>query len=354
MSLRAKLLLMFAALAVAPLLGVGAFDYLWSSRTLEAHVIAQDSLLATHASDELERRLAVQTSDLAFLAENEETRRLFRARAGETGQAAAAVRADVEPWLASAWRQFAPSYYAIELRDASGGVVLRLGDPPAEDESLARLVTVSRPVGGKDGSTAAGVVVAWPRLDMLLPAEALTARFGTTGYSMVVDREEERVLYHPRGSRARRPWRELDADGLALGAGRLDATRGRFRFHAGDTLRVAAFASLATPPWTVIVTSAVTSSRRRSAAWRLVNLALVLLVVVSVSLAPSGWSVGRRARSRRSPQPRTRSDTVTCPCAATARPRRGRPAGCRLRYDARPGPRDDHGSRAQPADGRRR
>jgi hypothetical protein len=96
MSLRTKLLYSFGLLAVLPLLLMGLFHYVGSMRTVERHLVAQVEQIVERAADELARRHEVHVSDLRLLADNAETQWLFRAR-------------------------------AVELRDASGAVVLAFG-----------------------------------------------------------------------------------------------------------------------------------------------------------------------------------------------------------------------------------
>ncbi len=73
MSLRAKFLALFAALAVAPLIAIGIFDYLHSMRALEALVATQVGAIAERAARELADQYALRESDLLLLAENAET-----------------------------------------------------------------------------------------------------------------------------------------------------------------------------------------------------------------------------------------------------------------------------------------
>ncbi len=91
MSLRAKFLALFAALAVAPLIAIGIFDYLHSMRALEALVATQVGAIAERAARELADQYALRESDLLLLAENAETQRLYRAHAN--GDAAERRRA---------------------------------------------------------------------------------------------------------------------------------------------------------------------------------------------------------------------------------------------------------------------
>src|SRR5262245_23851461 len=84
MRLQHKVLLLFAALAIVPLMVMGAFDYARSLRHLEAVLVSQTEAIALRAAAQLRDRLDLQLSDIGLLADNAETQRLLRGLAAGT------------------------------------------------------------------------------------------------------------------------------------------------------------------------------------------------------------------------------------------------------------------------------
>ena len=111
MSLRAKLLLLWGGLAVAPLVAIGVFEYFHSVRTLRTLIASQVGAITERATEELVDRHARRVSDLLLVAENAETQRLYRAH--ESGDAARFVeaRGAAEAYLNQAWELFGDSYH---------------------------------------------------------------------------------------------------------------------------------------------------------------------------------------------------------------------------------------------------
>lgn len=289
MSLRTKLLALFALLAVAPLCALGIANHIQAMRALESLLVRQTHTLAERAANEIRDRYAVQRSDLLLLAENEETQRLLGARAGGDTAAERAARAVAGPFFAQLWGQFSPFYHAIEIRDARGVVVHRMGEDPGEAEGIGggaseqpRLRFVQRVTDAASGRRL-GDVLAWPTVAQLLPGSVLESRFGESGYSMVVERSSGRILYHSRQAHLRRTLEsalggrhELRADGA--GAGWLS-------FREGDSTRIASFVTLDAPEWTVIATTAMQEFAGPFDRMRTRTLLLLLLVTLTVSAA---------------------------------------------------------------------
>lgn len=299
MSLRAKLLALFAAVAVAPLCAVGLVNHVQAMRALEALLARQTGALAERAAHEIADRYAVQQSDLLLLAENWETQRLLRAEAARDSAAMRAARATAEPYFDQLWQQFSSSYHAVALRDRGGAVILRLGDPALDgDPTFAapgaepRLV-FEQPIVDATSGERLGTVTAWPAPRHLLPPEALAAQFGGSGYTAVVDRATGRILYHSlRGDFRRSAAAVLGVEPAALRA----EEPADFRFREGDTLRIASVAPLADPAWSVLATTAVDEFSPPFARMRTTNLLLLLLVLLSVSTA-FGLAIRRGTRS---------------------------------------------------------
>lgn len=282
MRLRTRLIALFLGLATLPLAILGVFEYLQSRRALQALVGDQVSLLARSAADLIADRHARRRSDLLLLAENTETQRLYRAESA--GDRAA------DAYLRALWRQMSPAYHGIVLQDRAGRQVYRLGEAAEARERrvdpAAQGVVLTQTVRDAGSGAVIGEIVATVRTTALLPFEAIEAHFGRAGYTVVVDRRADRVLHHPRRAFL---WQPLDSllgtSAWRAERGLLERPQGRFVFEEDDTTRVAEFASLVDPPWSVIATAAVDEFAPPFGRIRTVSLGLVLLVTAAVSLA---------------------------------------------------------------------
>ncbi|MGD2217447.1 MAG: hypothetical protein PVJ64_11845, partial [Gemmatimonadales bacterium] len=287
MSLRARMLALFIGLGVLPLLALGALGYVRSVRAVEELLATETGAIARRAATELESRYARYESDLSLLAENLETRRLFEAHYGDGADSWGRVFSAADTYLQQVWDLFRVSYHWIELRDTTGAVVYSLGASRAERARADELgggaagegMRFDRPIPDANTSARLGTVVAMARLDQVLPSGALSRAFGRFGYSVVLDREADRVVYHPRRSQLQaRASVLVGPDGWDVGASRLAPDSGSVIFGVVDSTRVASFVNLETPAWTVLSTSAVDEFSGPFARTRRVQLALLLLV----------------------------------------------------------------------------
>ncbi len=283
-SLRTRLLLLFALLAIGPLVAIGVLSYVQSRRAVERLVATQTQTIAARAAEEIERRYALLRSDLMLVSDNAETQQLL----GTAPERPADARARSSEFLRQAWRQLAPSYYSIELRDSSGTIMEELSRETPDVEGATPLVATSepsvvaeQPIREWGSGRRLGTVLARPRLSSLLPREALDARFGQAGYSVVVDRAVGRILYHPRRAMTDQPWRGLLGRDSAEG-GSLDLPTATLRFHEHDSLRIASAVSLTTPPWTILAVGTVDEFSAPFARTRNFTLLLVLAVTSAV------------------------------------------------------------------------
>jgi signal transduction histidine kinase len=288
------MLALFVGLGVLPLLALGVIGYVRSMRAMEELLATETATIARRAASELESRYARYESDLSLLAENVETRRLFQAHYGDDEDAWRRTFSAADVYLQQAWDLFRVSYHWIELRDTTGAVVYSFGASRAErgraDELGGRTagegMRFERPIQDAGASAQLGTVVAMARLNQVLPSEALSRTFGRSGYSVVLDREADRVVYHPRRSQLQaRASVLVGRDGWDLDASRLARDSGNVVFDVVDSTRVASFVNLETPPWTVLATSAVDEFSGPFARTRRVQLALFVLVTAAVFLA---------------------------------------------------------------------
>ena len=290
MSLRARLIAFFFLLAVAPLAGIGVLGYGQSVRALRGLLGRQTGAIADRVAGELQDRYALRESELLLLGENAETQALYRARASGDAARVAAAHAAADAYLQSAWAVLGRSYDEVELRDAGGQLVYRLGRPMASglaEPARARgPLTMRRPIVDQQRGAAIGTLLAAVRSDALLPTDVLATGFGRAGYTMVLDRGAGEVLYHPRHAVLRQSLPELfgpsgwDIDAAALARG-----RGTFTYREADSTRVAAFAALDSPPWTVLSSAAVDEFVAPFSRTRNLLLTLVLLVTCAVAVA---------------------------------------------------------------------
>jgi len=154
MSLRAKLIALFALLGVVPIVVLGVFSYVRSMQAVEDLVAARTLGIAQSAAQEITSRFALRQSDLLLLAENAETQRLYQTRLeGDARETEAALRA-ADDYLHQAWQAVGSSYRWAEFRDTSGSVLHTLGTSrtqPAFGEERA-----SGRTGGTGTTGAAG------------------------------------------------------------------------------------------------------------------------------------------------------------------------------------------------------
>jgi len=294
MSLRAKLIALFALLGVVPIVALGVFTYVRSMQAVEDLVAARTLGIAQGAAQEITNRFALRQSDLLLLAENAETQRLYRTRVeGDSQQVEAALRG-ADTYLQQAWRAVGSSYRWAEFRDTSGAVLYRLGVSRTQLEFAEEIPEVDRrdvviatqPVRDLDSGREWGSVVAAIHLRTLLPDDALVAAFGQAGYSTVIDRSTGQVLYHPRRTYFRQPLSTLlGPDGWDIEGGEFNEESGRFEHAEEDARHVASFASLTEPPWTIVASASVEEFAPPFARTRLINLVLVLLVAAVISVA---------------------------------------------------------------------
>lgn len=289
MSLRIRVLILFAALGVVPLVGIGFLNYVQSRRAVESLIAVQTHALAERAATEISRRHALLVSDLLLLADNAEVQELFD-RGPDRREA---LTPSVAAFFDATWVQISPSYDLVELRDASGAVVHRLGNEgseaglvPSSGRVPAPTMVVEQPIADWESGRTLGTVVARPRLSKLLPREALDARFGAGGYSVVVDRSAGRILYHPRHALMGQKADALVGSEPWPGSGALtDGPAGILRFEESDSLRLASVINLDIPSWSVLAIGSVDEFAAPFARARTVNLLLVLLATAVVAAA---------------------------------------------------------------------
>jgi signal transduction histidine kinase len=316
MSLRSKLVALFLALAVVPLVAVGVLGWAQSLRALETLLSIETMALAGDAASALGQQLARQESDALLLGENTETERLYAARAPE--RSAALAQADT--FMRAAWRQMAGDYRSLELLDAGGALMYRIGAPDVRGSAgVERTVPVVRTIVDPGSGQARGSLVLQASLDALLPRDMLERRVGKEGYTVIVDRATDRVVYHPRIA-----WAGQRASSLAhterWGDDAAAMPRGSFIYGQGDSARVASYVSLTSPAWTIITSASIAEFAPPFQHAR----SLQLLVVLAVTGAITVMSVHLLRRATQSLEELTRAaDAVGAGNLAPALPSAG-------------------------------
>jgi signal transduction histidine kinase len=223
-----------------------------------------------------------------------ETQRLYRALASSDSARIAEALTSADSYLTEAWDALGSAYVGMKFLDAAGDVLYALGD--ARDQGsyetaptvgdLGESFVATRPIRDTESGAELGALVATIRLRELLPREALATSFGRDGYSVVLDRSADRVLYHPRRAFLRQPLSEL----LGSGAWNADphaltGDAGSLRYEEDEARHLASFVSLSDPQWTVISSASVDEFAAPFARTRAINLLLVLVVAVVISVA---------------------------------------------------------------------
>jgi signal transduction histidine kinase len=291
MTLRAKLLTLFAVLGVVPILALGVLNYARSMQGLERLLQSRTGAIAQGTADAIRELYAQRQSDLLLLAGNAETQSLFRARADGASAAWHAALASADPYLRRAWEVVGSPYQWMELRDATGSILYALG---SHSGPAADVVEVRQPIRSLESSGDLGTLVTALHLRAILPRQWLDTTFGQEGYSVVLDRDGDLILHHPvRAFVQQRRSRLLGPEGWRVDPAVLAKDSGAFTFEEGRSRRVASFVSLASPSWTVICTASLDEFAAPFARSRTLN--LVLVVLISAPIAVAFYLLTRRA-----------------------------------------------------------
>jgi signal transduction histidine kinase len=282
-SLRSKLLGLFAALAVLPLVGLGVFDYFRSAAAVRQLITDQTTVIAERSARQLSARFQILSGDLELLADNAETARLYRALGTGDSSALATARSSVDAYLAAAWRIIGADYMWISLQDAAGTRIAGVGGLPGDGTEYGGntnpIHIVRVPVRIDSESPRVGWLVAAVRVDGLLPRPLLEARFGRGGYTLIAD-ASGRVLVDPS---ARRP-RDLATIAAATSADTASPLAVTL-LRDGDTTRIASIARVAGADLAVISAGAVDEFSGSLGGLRATNLLLAMLFAAVLSIA---------------------------------------------------------------------
>ncbi len=294
MKLRTRILTLFALLGVLPVLTLGTFNYVRSMKAVES-LLEEETAAITHriVSDLLDR-YALRAAELQLVAGNVETEGLYRVHAEGLDTSDSGAFAAADAYLSSVWTLVRPSYHWIELRDSAGARLYVMGEPetlridPGREERppYGRAVELEFPVTVPSKSDTVGVVVAAVRSGALLADEILRTTFGRAGYTTLLHRSRGTVIHHPNWRFLNQPIDRLfSQDAWNVDAAVLAADSGSFTYRENDSLRVASFFKVASPPWTVVSSATVGEFASPFARMRNVNFAVMLLVAAAIGLS---------------------------------------------------------------------
>jgi signal transduction histidine kinase len=281
-SLRARLLFLFAVLALGPLITVGILDYLRSRRMVERLIVAQTDAITRRAAGIIADRYSVVASDILLFSENADVQELFaEIRAGNPDSIHKA-HAKADAYLRDAWRATAGNYRSAEVIDSDGELLWRASGDSGFDASADRTVVIREPIHSLETKAIVGTLVLVPERATLWAGDPLGTPFGRTGYGVIIDRRANRILLHPNPSLQFRSPRELFGPDWSIDSIRFGERAGSIAYTERDSLRLASFVSLSSPPWTIISSTAVRefsdtfdNARRADVVWLAILIATV-------------------------------------------------------------------------------
>jgi signal transduction histidine kinase len=233
LSLRSKILALYVALALAPMVALGVGSYIQSTRSVAALVTTKLQATGQEVAAEIRAGHAALSTSLSFLSDF----------AGPPMRPSAGM----EPW-----RSLLETFTSIEYRDQEGRVGWSVGSVapiPSGDcvAADALPVEVTVPVRGAAGSEIAGLVPA----AALLTGPTLNVQFGQSGRTFVLDRVSGKPVFGAcAGSGAPRL-----ANGEPLDGETLSRIEGSLSLiHEGTGLE-AIVAEVRDVPWVVVVST---------------------------------------------------------------------------------------------------
>ena len=285
-SLRYRVLLLFAVLAVGPLLALGVLDYVRARHAVERIVLEQTDQRAKRAAQLLLDRYALVESDAILLGDNAETQRLLAALPSGDAARIAAARIQVDTFVKTIWANARHAYRSIELRDERGAVLLRMAadSPSTGDVRDAGLPPFERPIVPSAGGKTTGTVVLEPLGPTMLPSSLGALSFGRSGYLLIVDSAARHVVYD-----SREPAAGMSATSVSvLLAERITALgtaqSASLQYMEHDSVRIASVERVAGAGWTVLSAAALPEFTSGLADARLRDLALVVAIAIAAAL----------------------------------------------------------------------
>jgi signal transduction histidine kinase len=260
-SLRAKLLGLFAALALAPLVALGVFDYLRSKSAVRHLIGDQTSIIANRTAEQLSQKFEIIDGDLRLLAGNTEAMRLLAEVRKEEGASRAQATDSARAYLNDAWRVLGANYDWVELRDAKGNALLHSGRRPSELDGVTNDFVVPVTVTVSDQTGPLGSLIGAVRVDAIVSPSMVETRFGRGGYTQIARDDGRTLIESNRPEPAHPP---------------LLRSAGTFTYTERDTQRVATVATVRGAPLLVVSAGAVPEFAPSLARVSVINLVFAL------------------------------------------------------------------------------
>lgn len=292
MSLRARILILFGALATLPLLALATVQYTTSVRALEDLLTQHAARTAVQVTEEAEAVLARHASDVTLFSGNLETVALMRAHADGRESEPESIE-----YLTDTWELLGTAYDWVEFRDLTGARVLSFGDRPVLRDRFAAdgELEIEVRIVDKENEQL-GFFVAAPRLSHIFEAGFQAQGLGSSSYLTVLDLDSGSVLYHPQRRFLSEPLDRLTADSDLTSQLRALEREGALRFGFGDSTRVGYARVVSDTPWIVMASSLVSEFaepfRRFSR-----TAAVVILLVAGIITGVFAWLILRSTRS---------------------------------------------------------
>ena len=237
------MLLLFVALAVVPLLILGAVASSRSLRALEDMIAGQNARVAERVAATVEQRAALIQSDELFLSENDEVQRWLT-----TGDRDPAARAAAEQFLRDAWARMSTTYVGLAYAGVGGTELFRLGS--TDDLPTDELEPITHDITDTRSGTPVGTLTLRARVPAVIPLDVLSAGLGQASVGMVIDRNTGGYIYLQNAA----PADSAPEPGLTRALG---ADTGTVRYRHRDTTRIASYHTIQSLPWTIVVSGAV-------------------------------------------------------------------------------------------------
>jgi len=282
-SLRTRLLVVFSALAIIPLISLSVFEYVRSNNAVDRLIADQTAPIADRAARRIGDRFQIMKGDLRLLAGSQETARMYEDHAANR-------RVVPGRFLEEAWRVLGSSYAWLSFRDTRDVEVARFGTTETSGNRdngnvpLQPLEVVSLPLTSAAGQTL-GRLIAAIRIDALTVGAPLEMRFGRDGYTMLADSSGV-VLFDPASL-------ALPHGSSALAAIRVDgipvsdtcSVLRTVAFNEYDSARVATVASVPSSPLLVISSGVVSEFSGSFTRARITNLVLAMMLTAVLVVA---------------------------------------------------------------------
>jgi signal transduction histidine kinase len=251
---------------------------------IRALVVAQTDTLARGAAASITDRYAVVRSDILLLSENAEVQHLLRILPGGDSTAIRGVTRAAADYLESVWRLAGETYYTAELTDARGVRLWYAGSDTASRDIVGRPATINGPVRDVESNRIVGALALAPRATAFWPRDLFAPSFGRTGYGIVIDRATNQVFLPPNSAMVRMTARQLVGAAWGEDSARVSRGSGTLVYTQHDSVRVASYVSLDSPPWTVLSSTALDEFAAPFARANRFNLIVLGLFIGGVSV----------------------------------------------------------------------